>query len=875
MIQTMIQTLVRCVSPVAISLLMALGVQISKAQCGPLINGRFGGEVSGVAYINGGAILVAQGTEVEVYGLSPQAPTPLTPRQKIGIPSPAVKIGMSVNSNYAFVLMQDGNVQVIGIGYIPTVNLTTSMTIQLGDAVDLVGDGQFVYIARLYEDPYDIDPYIYSSIEVFTVSNSPAGTPVFLRTIYPLTNDYGFDRLAKVGNVLWAGFHELRSTIFGVDGFNVITPSSPVRTGTALNNVSFDDFAKVTAMAASSTDLLVAYRRDDASTGHEENWLAAVNVATPSSPAWRPGIELNDVVTTMSVTGTQLRVALVDPPSIKTFNIANPAAIPPTPLGTYTNGLMSLRQMFTGTGTDYWAGGPAGLMTMNTLNPAAIVPRSDPFVPVPTAPKVVRQRGNTTVVLDYTLNALRLFDYTLPEGQQLRSSISLPWYSELVELGDLTGNVVLACVATKGNPAGDVIAIYDITNNTAPVLRSTISGFTTHLMSVSISRLYVFTTGEEFKIYEISQPLSPLLRSSNFHGGDYSQFTSLVSWSNNSAAIGTTLYGLWLYNTTNATAPFVSAVWNPVTGYQVASMAKGAGNWLYVSARVSPNGLTTIDTRLETLNVSNMANPTSRFVHNSALGAGSQGVFSSLSFIQGPANKFLVGTREYNDFYEPELALENSQVLYELPPGFLTSEAVPFRIANIPLPYAHGNIAYGVGGTSFFAAADEAGLYRIALPTQWAPGFGIQPMTQRPCINNSATLSAFASGNPATITYQWYRDNIPLANGPTPWGSTVTGANEPSLIIYTFRPEDARGPNGFEYVFRCVATNSCGSTSSFSAYFILCAPDYNCDRVVDFFDYLDFLDDFTFGQTRSDFNADGAIDFFDYLDFVQAFSEGC
>jgi hypothetical protein len=54
-----------------------------------------------------------------------------------------------------------------------------------------------------------------------------------------------------------------------------------------------------------------------------------------------------------------------------------------------------------------------------------------------------------------------------------------------------------------------------------------------------------------------------------------------------------------------------------------------------------------------------------------------------------------------------------------------------------------------------------------------------------------------------------------------------------------------------------------------------CAGDYNADTVVDFFDYLDFVDRFSGNDTRADFNNDGVLDFFDYLDFVDAFSQGC
>ena len=54
-----------------------------------------------------------------------------------------------------------------------------------------------------------------------------------------------------------------------------------------------------------------------------------------------------------------------------------------------------------------------------------------------------------------------------------------------------------------------------------------------------------------------------------------------------------------------------------------------------------------------------------------------------------------------------------------------------------------------------------------------------------------------------------------------------------------------------------------------------CLADFNRDGVLDFFDYLDFVDAFASNLASSDFNGDGIIDFFDYLDFVDAFSRGC
>jgi hypothetical protein len=54
-----------------------------------------------------------------------------------------------------------------------------------------------------------------------------------------------------------------------------------------------------------------------------------------------------------------------------------------------------------------------------------------------------------------------------------------------------------------------------------------------------------------------------------------------------------------------------------------------------------------------------------------------------------------------------------------------------------------------------------------------------------------------------------------------------------------------------------------------------CRADYNEDGQADFFDYLDFAQDFDTGDWAADFNLDGQVDFFDYLDFAQAFAVGC
>jgi hypothetical protein len=75
--------------------------------------------------------------------------------------------------------------------------------------------------------------------------------------------------------------------------------------------------------------------------------------------------------------------------------------------------------------------------------------------------------------------------------------------------------------------------------------------------------------------------------------------------------------------------------------------------------------------------------------------------------------------------------------------------------------------------------------------------------------------------------------------------------------------------------FECRANGPCGSLVSTRADVRFCASDFNCDSVVDFFDYLDFVASFSANEAGADFNADTVIDFFDYLDFVASFASGC
>lgn len=840
------------------------------AQCGASFSGHFGGETSAVAQVNANTLMVARGTEVEMFSLAnPSAPAPYSPRRTMGLDAPAVKISMTQGSSKAFVLLANGYVQALTLAGSQFVNAGVAATFGPGRGQDIAADGTRVYVAA--SDDGTLNDHPYTQLSEYDASS---GVPTFVWDTEDQFYTYAYDRLAIVNGVLWVGFHQRNSQIIGVEGWNLANPASPGRLATALTNGPLGEYtARISAMTAVGTKLLVSYKH-----GGLEDWLRAVNVSVPTSPTWGPAFDLNGYAGTMSGIGNQLRIAIKNS-GVGTWDTTNQASL--SWLGAYFSTFLKVGQIASVPSTDYWAAGPAGLMTMNTANPASPSLRSQPILPLPTMPTVVRQRGNTTVVLDYTLNALRLFDYTLPEGQQLRGSLNLPFYSEMIELGELSGGAVgLACVASKGNPNGDVIAIIDITNPVAPVLRSTITGFRTHLLSVSGSRLYAFTNTSQFRIYELAQPLSPQLRSSTTFGGDYTNYTCMTSWSNNAAALGTTPYGLWLINTTDATAPLVSAIWNPAAGYRVHSMAK-TPNYLYTSASVG-TGPTTNDTRLEVLVVSNIASPTQRFAVTSTTGFGYPGVYSSLTYVPHAVSNFLVGTR--GDRHVAGVSNDdtqwNSVRVFQLASFFFT-ENVPTPIADLVTPLGHGNVAVNPDGSRILVAGDTAGLYQIAMPVNWAPGFGLRSPDQRLCYGGTGSISAFAFANPANVTFQWYRDGVAMVDGPTPWGSTIAGTTTYGLEFSDLREEDAWGGPFGPHEYYCVATNSCGSTTSPWMKISVCYANCDCSSatpVLNVNDFQCFLNKFATADPYA--NCDGStsvptLNANDFQCYLNRYAMGC
>ncbi len=70
-------------------------------------------------------------------------------------------------------------------------------------------------------------------------------------------------------------------------------------------------------------------------------------------------------------------------------------------------------------------------------------------------------------------------------------------------------------------------------------------------------------------------------------------------------------------------------------------------------------------------------------------------------------------------------------------------------------------------------------------------------------------------------------------------------------------------------------TRAGGRLSEYWARWGLCAVDFTGDGLVDFGDYLEFLNLFDAADARADLNADGLVDFGDYLEFLNLYNAGC
>ncbi len=167
--------------------------------------------------------------------------------------------------------------------------------------------------------------------------------------------------------------------------------------------------------------------------------------------------------------------------------------------------------------------------------------------------------------------------------------------------------------------------------------------------------------------------------------------------------------------------------------------------------------------------------------------------------------------------------------------------------------------------------------------------------------NNFDVTLGFASGDPVTVRLNapdWFGEQQPTPPGPGVAQQTMLntyfGAQEvdmgtegtPLNVVESIITTASLGLAGSDVLNRQLTSitfsNADTTVSGIGIYAVTirdagasCPADFNGDTVVDFFDYLDFVQAFSANEPIADFNGDTVIDFFDYLDFVQAFSAGC
>lgn len=138
------------------------------------------------------------------------------------------------------------------------------------------------------------------------------------------------------------------------------------------------------------------------------------------------------------------------------------------------------------------------------------------------------------------------------------------------------------------------------------------------------------------------------------------------------------------------------------------------------------------------------------------------------------------------------------------------------------------------------------------------------PIARANC-GGDPTVRIVTSG---ATSLRWSKDGVPLSDGPTGHGSTLSGTTASTLTIAAFGSADIGQ-------YRCLVGNACGMVQSVASVVSICFADFNCDGTVNSADFFDYLVAFFANQPAADRNHDGTVNSQDFFDFIAAFFAGC
>ncbi|MCC6679133.1 MAG: hypothetical protein IT436_18565, partial [Phycisphaerales bacterium] len=210
--------------------------------------------------------------------------------------------------------------------------------------------------------------------------------------------------------------------------------------------------------------------------------------------------------------------------------------------------------------------------------------------------------------------------------------------------------------------------------------------------------------------------------------------------------------------------------------------------------------------------------------------------------------------------------LHNGRVIGSTPSGSGTIPVYGQTIGagasqvRVEAVYADGRIASSppVPVTIAFSGGSPTGV----VPT----AFGY---TQRltPAASAIIELPASYNADPATAQY------TPLQ---LPAQASIIGGPNNAYVMITPNP-GAAGVDTMTFRVTTPGGNSNVATIRlvYSGPLFPCAADLTGDGVIDFSDYLEFLNLYDAADPRVDFTGDGVVDFSDYLEFLNFYEAGC